>query len=251
MIFTRIIYSAVGIGLLTGLLLSLMQIVSVDPIIFAAEGFEVEAPASAPEGHEGHSHDHSGWAPADGVERTFYTVLSNISAAIGFAAVMLALMNLFAVLGQAGFKPVHSLLWGLAGFAALYLAPGIGLPPEIPGIEAAPTEHRQAWWLLTVASVATGLGILALTPLRYKAICILFFAIPYLVGAPHPQGPLFVHPDPAAVTALMELHQRFIVSSGIVNLLFWIALGLACGYAFNRWFRPVLMANESANEHAA
>jgi len=251
MIFTRIIYSAVGIGLLTGLLLSLMQIVSVDPIIFAAEAYELEMPDASPAGHEGHDHDHTGWAPADGLERTAYTVLSNISAAIGFAAIMLALMNLFAMMRQGDFKPVHSLLWGLAGFAALYLAPAIGLPPEIPGIEAAPSGHRQAWWLLAVSSIGAGLGLLALAPLRYKAISVLFFAIPYLVGAPHPEGPLFVHPDPAAVIALMELHQRFIIASGIVNLLFWIALGLACGYAFNRWFKPVLMANESANEHAA
>ena len=251
MIFSRIIYSAVGIGLLTGLLLSLLQIVSIDPIIFAAESYEVESPARAPAGHEGHDHDHSGWAPEDGFERTFYTVLSNISAAIGFAVIMLALMNLVSLLRQSGYSLLHGLLWGLAGFAAFYLAPGIGLPPEIPGIEAAPTGHRQAWWVLTVASVGAGLGLLALAPLRYKALSLPFFSIPYLVGAPHPEGPLFAHPDPAAVAALMDLHQRFIVVSGITNLVFWVALGLACGYAFKRWFGPLLTTNGSADERAA
>ena len=251
MIFTRIIYSAVGIGLLTGLLLSLMQVVSVDPIIFAAESFEVEGAEGVPAGHEGHDHDHSGWAPEDGAERTFYTVLSNISAAIGFSAVMLSLMTLFALLRRTSLDLRQGFVWGLAGFAALYLAPGIGLPPEIPGIEAAPTGHRQAWWLLTVASVAIGLAVLALAPLRFKAVSVLFFAIPYLVGAPHPEGPLFLHPDPAAVAALTELHQRFVITSGIVNLLFWVALGLACGYAFNRWFKPLHVADQCADEHAA
>ncbi len=251
MIFSRIIYSAVGIGLLTGVLLSLLQIVSVDPIIFAAEGYEVEAPAAVPEDHDGHDHDHSGWAPVDGAERTFYTLLSNISAAIGFAAIMLALMNLFSILRQASFGPLSNLLWGLAGFTALYLAPGLGLPPEIPGIEAAPVEHRQAWWLLAVVSVATGLGLLAMLPLRYKAVGGLLLALPYLVGAPHPDGPAFAHPDPAAVSALLELHQRFIIASGIVNLLFWVTLGIACGYAFNRWFKPVHGADEWADERPA
>ena len=132
MIFTRIIYSAVVIGMLCGLLLSLMQILAVDPIIFEAESFEIVQLEKQPEGHEGHDHSHQGWAPEDGVERSFYTILSNMSAAIGFAAVLLALMSQIALPKQQRIKPVQGLLWGGAGFVALYLAPGLGLPPEIP-----------------------------------------------------------------------------------------------------------------------
>lgn len=243
MIFTRIIYSAVLIGMVGGLLLSLMQILTVDPIIFEAESFEVAEPAAAPQGHEGHDHDHSGWAPADGAERTFYTVLSNMSAGIGFAAILLALMNQFWLPRQKPIKPLQALAWGLAGFIAIYVAPGIGLPPEIPGIQAAAVEHRQAWWVLAVACAAIGIGILALAQVKLKAVGLLFLALPYIVGAPTHQGPAFVHPDPAAVTALTELHQRFIVTSGVVNLLFWIALGLACAFVYNRWFKPVAMGD--------
>lgn len=246
MIFTRIIYSAVLIGMATGLLLSLMQILTVDPIIFQAEAYEISEPAGAvaPEGHENHDHDHSGWAPSDGGERTFYTMLSNMSAGIGFSAVILALMSQFWLPKQRIINPQQSLLWGVAGFAALYLAPGIGLPPEIPGIQAAPVEQRQIWWALTAVCVGIGLGILAWAQVKLKAVGLLFLAIPYLVGAPSHQGPEFAHPDPAAVEALTELHQRFIITSGIVNLLFWIALGLACGAAFNRWFKPAVLADE-------
>ena len=217
MIFTRIIYSAILIGMATGLLLSLMQVLSLDPIIFQAEAYEVSEPVSAvvSEGHENHDHDHSGWATADGSERTFYTVLSNMSAGIGFSAIVLALMSQFWLPKQRIINPKQSLLWGVAGFAALYLAPGIGLPPEIPGIQAAPVEQRQIWWALTAVSVGIGLGILAWAQVKLKAIGLLFLAIPYLVGAPSHQGPEFVHPDPAAVEALTELHQRFIITSGI------------------------------------
>ena len=60
MIFTRIIYSAVLIGMVTGLLLSLMQILTLDPIIFQAESYEISEPDSAViQGHESHDHDHS------------------------------------------------------------------------------------------------------------------------------------------------------------------------------------------------
>ena len=250
MIFTRIIYSAVLVGMATGLLLSLMQIVSVNPIIFQAETYEIsEAGTSVAEGHETHDHDHDsgGWAPEDGAERNVYTALANISAGIGYGAILLALMSQFWLPKQRLISPQHSLLWGIAGFAAFYLAPAIGLPPEIPGIQAAAVEHRQIWWVLTVVCAGIGLGIVAWAQPKLKAVGLVFLAIPYAVGAPSHPGPEFEHPDPAAVEALIELHHRFIITSGIVNLLFWIALGLACGTAFNRWFKPVV----SADEHPA
>ena len=250
MIFTRIIYSAILVGVVTGALLSVMQVLTVDPIIFASESYEVaelegEAAAAGHDDH-GHSHSHDGWGPEDGAERTFYTVLSNMSAGIGFAAILLALMSQFSLPKIHEFKVWQGLLWGAAGFTALYLAPGIGMPPEIPGIQAAPVEDRQVWWALTAVSVAIGLGIIAFTPLKLKAIGVLFLAIPYLVGAPPHITPAFVHPDPAAVTALESLHQQFIVTSGIVNLLFWAVLGLACAFVFSRWFKPLAMNDESA-----
>jgi cobalt transporter subunit CbtA len=245
MIFTRIIFCSVLIGIATGLLLSLLQVFTLDPIIFQAETYEVvETSITQPKGHENHDHDHSGWAPADGSERTLYTVLSNISAGVGFSAVILALMSQFWLPRRRALSLPHSLLWGLAGFTALYFAPGIGLPPEIPGIQAAPVEQRQIWWALTAICVGVGLGTLAWAPIKMKAIGLLFLVVPYLVGAPSHQGPDFVHSDPVAVQTLTELHQQFIITSGVVNLLFWIALGLACGVAFNRWFSSVVLADE-------
>ena len=248
MIFTRIIYSAVLLGMAAGLLLSLMQVLTVDPIIFEAETFEISEAESAmvPEGHENHDHNHESWGPADGTERTVYTILSNMSAGIGFAAILLAMMSQFWLPKQRIISPLQSLLWGVAGFATLYLAPGIGLPPEIPGLQAAPVEQRQIWWVLTASCVGIGLSLLAWARAKQKLTGLIFLATPYLIGAPSHEGPEFIHPDPAAVEALIALHQRFIVTSGIVNLLFWIALGLACGFVFNRWFKPLALSNDPA-----
>ena len=101
MIFTRIIYSAILVGVVTGALLSVMQVLTVDPIIFASESYEVAEPegeaAAAGDDDHGHSHSHDGWGPEDGAERTLYTVLSNMSAGIGFAAILLALMSQFSL----------------------------------------------------------------------------------------------------------------------------------------------------------
>ena len=264
MIFSRIIYSAILVGIVAGLVLSGLQVVTLNPVIFAAESFEVEAPvaASGVDGHAGHSHDHASaegqagsghahdpdeWAPEDGLERTAYTFLANILAGTGFAAVLFALMSHFWLARRRDISLRQGALWGLAGYLALFVAPAIGLPPEIPGVIAAPIEHRQLWWAFTAISVAAGLCLFAFAPLKFKALGLLFLVVPYLVGAPHDQGPMFQHPDPAAVLALTELHQQFVMLSAMVNLVFWLILGLACRLAFNRWFRSIPLSDDYAH----
>jgi cobalt transporter subunit CbtA len=250
MIFSRIIYSSILVGLVTGVLLSSLQIASLNPIIFAAEAYELDAGEAAADkgsdGHSDHGHDHGedAWAPADGLERTAYTFLANILVSTGFAAMMLALMNLSWLARKRSISWSQGSLWGLAGFVVMFLAPALGLPPEIPGLTAAPLEYRQIWWLLTALSVAIGLGIFAFSAVRIKALGLLFLVIPYVVGAPHVDGPMFRHLDPNAAQALVYLHQQFVVISGITNLVFWLVLGLSCRFAFNRWLRYLPLSDD-------
>ena len=240
MIFTRIIYSAILVGLVAGSLLSSLQIASLNPIIFTAEKYQAgvgETLASkGDDGHSDHGHDHDegAWTPADGLERTAYSILANILLGSGFAAMMLALMNQSWLIRKRSISWSQGSLWGLAGFATMFLAPAIGLPPEIPGTMAAPIEHRQTWWVLTALSVAIGLGIFAFAAVRVKALGLLFLAAPYIVGAPQVDVPMFLHPE---AEVLVYLRQQFIVISGITNLVFWLVLGLACRYAFDRWLK--------------
>ncbi|WP_020406279.1 CbtA family protein [Hahella ganghwensis] len=182
----------------------------------------------------GHSHGEDAWAPEDGAERTSYTLVSNIMASIGFAAVLLALMAQFQSLGITRINPVKGLYWGVAGFLAFFAAPGIGLPPEIPGIEAAPLSFRQEWWILTVIATGVGLAVLAFTPIKWKALGLVAIVVPFIIGAPHNDGPEFSHPDAGAVEALSGLHHDFIIASSLANLLFWVALGLLSAWVLNR-----------------
>ncbi len=238
MLLRGIIYSSLLIGLLVGLLLTGMQSVVVNPIIFASEAFETEEVASvaAPHAHDHGAHEHNdeAWAPADGAERLFYTALSNVIASIGFAAVLLALMSQTQLQGWTSSSLGKGVLWGLAGFIAFFAAPGIGLPPEIPGIEAAPLENRQSWWMLTVGVFIVGIGVLAFAPLKFKAISLALFALPYIIGAPHGAGPEFAG-DAESVAALTDLHSQFIMASGITNLVFWLILGAFSAWCINRW----------------
>lgn len=196
--------------------------------------------------HTGHTHDAAAWAPEDGAERTFYTFASNILAAIGFSAVLLAFMVEAHTQGMTRITPLKGLVWGGAGFVALFVVPAVGLPPEIPGMEAAAIDNRQGWWLLAVSAAAVGLACLAFAPVKLKAAGLLLMALPYLVGAPHQQGPGINHPDAKIVAAMTQLHAEFVMASALINLVFWLVLGVLSAYLLSRKVlatdRPVIGA---------
>ena len=64
MIFSRIIYSAILVGFVAGVLLTSLQIASLNPIIFAAESYQLDTAetdmAGGGDGHSGHRHEHDG-----------------------------------------------------------------------------------------------------------------------------------------------------------------------------------------------
>ena len=212
-----------------------IQIFLVNPVIYSAEVYETEeAFTLALSDQYDHEHSHRQWAPEHGLERKQFTLVSSIFAGIGFAAVMLAIMNQIQLSLNRSFNWLKGVLWGLAGFLSVFVAPAIGVPPEIPGMQTALIEHRQICWVLTVFSVAIGLALIAFTPLKLKAVGLLFLALPYLFIVPKFEGALFQHEDPAVVKALQLIHIQFVTYSGIANLIFWVAMGVACALTLKR-----------------
>ncbi|HEY0918157.1 CbtA family protein, partial [Devosia sp.] len=153
-LFQRIVFAAVLAGLAAGLGMSALQHWKVTPLILIAETFESPAPASHAHAAEtpDPSHDEATWAPADGVERTAYTVLANVLTAIGFALLLAAA----SVLTGLPVTARNGIVWGVGGFVAFQLAPAVGLPPELPGMVAAELGARQAWWWATALSTGAG-----------------------------------------------------------------------------------------------
>ncbi|CAA0099262.1 Uncharacterised protein [BD1-7 clade bacterium] len=245
MLFSRIVYASLLVGLLSALVLSAVQQWQVAPIIFAAEAYEGAeyTPTLAAEEADGHSHEHGHhdhshgeeWAPADGAERLFYSLMSNLFAGIGFSLVLMAIMSQLQLRGMINLTPAKGILWGFAGFVAVFAAPAIGLPPEIPGIEAPPVEYRQIWWLLTVALTGAGIAVLIFASIRYKVAGLALMLLPHIIGAPMISGAEFKHPDPVVVAELTSLHHEFITISAVANLLFWLVIGLASSWAVSRW----------------
>ena len=205
---------AAAAGCLVAIAMTVLQLLTTVPLILEAEVYET-APAVVADGHD---HDHGGeeWAPADGFQRTGLTAVANVVTAIGFGLLLVAASEF-----AGGIRTWRQgILWGLAGFAAFTLAPGLGLPPELPGMPAAELGPRQVWWTGTVAATAAGLALIAWG--RGAALAFLGAAlliVPHLVGAPQP---------PTHETAVpADLHHRFVVAVTVTNLVFWLLLGAA------------------------
>lgn len=142
---------------------------------------------------------------------------------VGFA---LILTGLFALRG----RPVDArqgLLWGLGGFAVFALAPSLGLPPKLPGTQAAALGLRQFWWLATALATAGGLVFLVfLKALTWRIAGIALIVLSHLIGAPHPHE--------AGGSAPAELAAQFVAASLIASAIFWAVLGGSAGWLYGR-----------------
>jgi len=225
--------TALFAGFLAAVVCSVVQAISVVPLILEAEKFEVAdtgashhgaAATQAANSEATAHHDDDVWAPADGLERTLYTFFANLVAGIGFGLLLAAAI---AVSRQQIDGP-RGLLWGLAGFSVFHLAPALGLPPELPGSLAADLELRQVWWAATVAATAVGLVLIVFMPqVALKIVGLAILLIPHIVGAPHPDG--------GAGAAPPELAAKFAVLSLAVSAAFWLVLGWSSGVFYRRF----------------
>ena len=204
-------------GSIAGLLLFTVQHFTIFPLIEKAEVYE-SAAAEMPGMHRD-----EGWHPADGLERTSFTVLSTVLIAIGFAALLFGT----AALGPISLDWRKGALWGLAAYICIDLAPAWGLPPQPPGVPVADLYARQLWWVATVIATAIALWLLLdrRKPLPVRLFGLLVFLVPHVIGAPVAKGDSSVP---------LELVRRFAVLSILTTGMFWIVLGLIGGLFYRR-----------------
>jgi len=254
--FRRLIFSAVFVGIFSGLIFSAAQHFTVTPILLSAELFEqadaapVHQHGEMAAGMDMSAAEPEEWGPSDGLERSSYTAGANILAGIGFASLFLVVMSQLVLrqkiqLSQLSLK--EGVMGGLLAYAIFFAIPSLGLPPEIPGSSADLLKNRQSWWLLSVTASGLGLMLMIFAPLKYKALGIVSGLVPFIVGAPHYDGAMFTHPDPAAVASLDALHQQFLVATGLSNLLFWLVLGAGCALLLKGWIYRQPLTSSAAN----
>lgn len=222
----RIATTAGFTGLLAALLLTLLQSLWVSPLILQGETYEQAPVVQSHEHADGasatHSHDGEAWEPENGWQRVLSTTGGNLVVAVGFALMLAALYTL-----RAPGRTSEGLLWGLAGFAVFCLAPNLGLPPELPGTQAADLSLRQTWWIGTAASTAAGLALLVFgRSVLLKALGVAILVVPHLIGAPQPEQHGGLAPE--------ALEHQFIIASLVTNAIFWLGLGLISAWLFRR-----------------
>jgi len=243
--FGRIFSSALAAGFAAGVLMAALQFVTTTPLILEAEIYENGGEAqilgapSVPAGlaefsfgirpasAHGTADEHAAeqpWAPGDGMERVMFTSLATVIGAVGFALLLVAAMALKgdAVDGRRG------VLWGMGAFAAITLAPALGLSPEVPGSVAAALPARQLWWIATIFASAGGLWLLVFRPgVAWVAAGLALLVLPHVIGAPHPaEGHGTVPPELAA---------QFAATSIAIAAVFWAMLGWFSGTFYKRF----------------
>jgi len=195
----------------------------VAPLILKVEVYEevAEQTKQAEETAVGamHEHEDEGWQPQNGWERTLFTAGANAIVGLGFALVLAAIVSL----SNRKIDWRTGLLWGLGGYAVFFVAPTLGLPPEVPGTEAAELHSRQLWWGMT--ALCTGGGLALLVFARHWAVKIggaVLLAVPHLIGAPQPAHHYSAAPE--------EIARAFIYASAMANAALWLSLGGLFGF---------------------
>ena len=213
--FKRIVSAAALAGVMSGLLLTVIQQIEIVPLIEAAEAREAANVASQP-AHQ-HPEANQSWTPHDGWERALATAVSNIILAIAFALLLSSAMSLRRSSGwRAG------LVWGIAGYVVFFVAPALGLPPELPGTDAAPLSDRQLWWVGTASASAAGLWLAAFAGKPWvRVFGLVLLCAPHAIGAPHPQV------DDGK--NIGDLAQAFIRATYLANAALWLSLGSLAG----------------------
>jgi cobalt transporter subunit CbtA len=246
-IFRAIVFSSIVAGFVVGAIVTVIQQFGTVPLILKAEVFEKAAEhsdqgaAAASQGsvaghsHAEHEHAAEAWEPRDGLERNAYTAAANVLTAIGFALLLAAIFAMRSGNRSTGMSWQEGLTWGLAGFAVFTLAPGLGLPPELPGVPAAPLLSRQIWWVLAVATTAGGLGLIFFRSSVPGSIAgLVLIVLPHVIGAPELE-----HIETNVPTSLSH---QFVVAVTLTSLVFWFMLGGLTSVAFAHFGRDTMEA---------
>lgn len=212
-----------------------------DPALFAGAA----TPAAHDNAAHEHKHDEEAWAPQDGAERTFWTWVASVLDTLALCLLALAAMTGSQMLTQQRQQtPLRALPLGLlvaaAGWLSLHLWPTLGLPAELPGMQAAELGARQSWWLLAVACAAAACALAGLARGHWRWLAaVALLTLPFLIGAPHVADALAEF-GPQARAQMEALEQQFHTATHLLAITQWLGIGLIGGLLFGRWVQPVL-----------
>lgn len=240
----RMLTSALFAGCAAGLLAALLHFAFVQNVLLLAEEYESGAlvhfqgaqagggghddaatPEEPPASTEDHTHaagtpEHEHPAAEAGESHAKRNALTVLFMCLVYVAYGMMLVAGYAAAATFGItvSTRDGILWGIAGFAAMQLAPAMGLAPELPGTVAADLAERQVWWWSTV--IATGAGIALLAYGRSFVTALIagaLLAAPHVIGAPEIDG--FFGTAPPELAAMFAAR---VLGAALVT---WVVLG--------------------------
>lgn len=219
----HLLTSALFAGIATGLIAAALQFIFVIPLLLEGELYETGARIHFPV--DGSPQSPSG-APGLGTQwgRHLMTITFNMVTYTGYGLLLVALYA-FAKTRGIMVSTRQGIIWGLAGFFAVQLAPALGLPPELPGTIAAEVLPRQIWWSATIITAASGLGLIAFGRGFLPLLGIALLLAPHIIGAPHLDAYWGIAPP--------ELSAHYVTRSLGAALAGWTFLGVFTAYFWN------------------
>lgn len=219
----KVVSVAALAGALSGLMLTAVQQLYLIPLLLHAEVYEEAAEIATRGGPATTPSEHGAWRPENGWERTLFTAGANVVLGVGFALLLGAAAAIHG--GQLDWRA--GVMWGIAGYGVFFLAPCLGLPPELPGTETGELMRRQMWWISTAICTAVGFALLSFSrTFAIRLLGAISLVIPHVIGAPQPA--------PAAGSAPTELVEAFTIAAVFANAMLWLSLGGLYGFFYKK-----------------
>ncbi len=208
-------------GLIGGVILGILTLTVITPLILKAEVFENSVTVIK---EDASSHEHG-----EGGEMPFYKrlLLTMVGTTTLGAAYGIVLSIVYSFIRNKGIQ--KGLILGFLGFLFVNLLPGLGLPPNPPGVETiAEVENRQLWWFLLIGAEIMSIGIFwfvhKILRNSYKTaaapaaalVSLVVISIPFILGSPSGIKYSLVPDDIIAI---------FRIASFVVAFIFWLSLG--------------------------
>lgn len=223
----KLLSSAVFAGVAAGLIAALLQFTFVTSSLL--EGELYESGAKVHFAVDGSPQSPRGGAEVDFAAEPMRYVMTgafNIVTYVGFGFLLVALMAFAEARGLTRITPRQGLIWGLAGFVAIQLAPAVGQPPVLPGSIGAEVGPRQAWWMATLLTAGLAMWLLAFGRGLWPLLAVPLLLAPQLVGAPVLDTYFGV--TPAELAASFSAMSLGYAAAG------WAALGFFAAYFYSR-----------------
>ncbi len=235
----RMVTSAVFAGIAAGLFAALLHFAFLQKFILLGETYEsgaavhfdgVAADASdhnaSDAEHDHAAHDHSEAGETGALQRNGMTALFYALLYTAYGLILVAGFGLARQFGQR-VTARDGVLWGIAGYVAIQLAPAMGVAPELPGTAGPDLTDRQLWWAATAICTAAGLALMGYgRRLAWVALGGGLLALPHVIGAPALEAYSGVAPP--------EVASAFAARTLAVGLAAWSVLGWLAGWQWDR-----------------